>query len=119
MALVITGCFILLDLLSGLLSAFKSKSFKSSKMREGLFHKIGSILVIIFGILVDYAQRYVDLGVQVPLTIIICVYIIFMECGSILENACKLNPEINVETIKQYFTKNKERSTKTNGNVRK
>lgn len=108
MVLIITGCFILLDLISGLLSAFKSKSFKSSKMREGLFHKTGSILVVTFAILVDHAQKYVDLGVQIPMTVIICVYIILMECGSILENASKLNPDINVESIKKYFSKSKK-----------
>lgn len=105
MIYIVTGGFIALDMVTGLVKAFKDKAFTSSVMREGLFHKCGSILSVIFGSLVDYAQSYVDLGVTIPVAGAICTYIIAMECGSIIENVGKINPEIIPGKIKPYFSK--------------
>ena len=79
-------------------------------MREGLFHKSGSVLIVVFGVLVDYAQTFVDLGVNIPFTIAICTYVILMECGSIIENVGKINPEIIPNKIKKFFSKLSEGS---------
>jgi hypothetical protein len=45
----------------------------------------------------EYAQRFVDLGLSfaVPVGTAACVYIILMEAGSILENLCRINPELS------------------------
>jgi len=105
MVYLITGCFILLDLVTGLFKAFKNKEYTSSIMREGLYHKAGSVLCVLFGVLVDYAQTIVDLGVTVPITLTICGYIILMEIGSIIENVCAINPEIFPDKLRSYFAK--------------
>lgn len=105
MAYVMAGAFILLDLVTGAVKAFKEKNWSSSVMREGLFHKIGSVLTIVFGIMVDYAQSFVDIGVTIPMASAICAYIILMEIGSIIENVCIINPEILPDKIKGYFQK--------------
>lgn len=105
MCYIIVGLFILLDLITGLIKAFKKKEYTSTIMREGLFHKAGSILVVCFGVLVDYAQTFLDLGINVPIATSICVYIILMEIGSIIENICTINPDILPEKIKAYFSK--------------
>lgn len=105
MVYVVTGCFILLDLITGLIKAFKEKSYTSTIMREGLFHKVGSVLIIAFGFLVDYAQTIVDIGVTIPVATSVCVYIILMEIGSIIENVATINPEILPDKIKSYFKK--------------
>lgn len=105
MVFVMTGAFILLDLLTGIVKAFKEKNWSSTVMREGLFHKIGSVLTVVFGIMVDYAQTFVDIGVTIPMASAICGYIILMEIGSIIENVCVINPEILPDKIKAYFEK--------------
>ena len=105
MVYVMTGAFILLDMITGLIKAFKEKKYTSTIMREGLFHKAGSILIIVFGCLVDYAQTLVDLGVTIPVATSLCAYIILMEIGSIIENVCVINPCILPEKIKAYFDK--------------
>lgn len=105
MVFIITGAFILLDLVTGLIKAFKKKEYTSSVMREGLFHKAGSILIVVFGVLVDYAQNFLDLGVSIPVALSICAYIVLMEIGSIIENACIINPQILPDKIKSYFHK--------------
>ncbi|MBO5810615.1 MAG: phage holin family protein [Bacteroidales bacterium] len=105
MVYLATGGFILLDLITGIIKSFAQKSYTSTIMRQGLFHKCGSILCVLFGVLVDYAQSIVDLGVNIPVTISICVYIILMECGSIIENVCAINPQILPDKIKGLFEK--------------
>lgn len=108
MVYLVTAGFIGLDLATGVIKAFKEKSFNSSVMREGLYHKCGSVLLILFGVLVDYAQQYIELGFTIPVAISICTYIILMECGSIFENAGKINPDLAPEKLKQYFSKLKD-----------
>ena len=105
MAFLITGIFIVFDLLTGLIKAFKEKNYTSSIMREGLFHKAGSILLVSLGALADYAQDYMDLGIDVPVCGTICVYVCLMELGSIVENIGKINPKLIPEKIKPYFLK--------------
>lgn len=105
MIYIITGAFILLDFVTGLVKAFKKKEFTSSVMRQGLFHKAGSILVVMFGALVDYAQAYIDLGVSIPVATTICIYICLMEIGSIIENVCVINPRIMPNKLQSYFQK--------------
>ena len=105
MVYYVTGAFVVLDLATGIVKAFMGKEFTSSIMREGLFHKLGSVLCVVFGILVDYAQTIVDLGVTIPVSSAICTYIILMESGSIIENVCQINPEIMPDKLKSYFAK--------------
>lgn len=105
MVYAVTGAFILLDMITGIIKAFKEKTYNSSVMREGLYHKSGSILLVGFGLLVDYGQNLLDLGVNIPIAISICSYIIMMEIGSIIENLGAINPEILPEKVKSHFQK--------------
>ena len=106
---IITAVFILLDFITGLIKAFKNKEYTSSVMREGLYHKAGSIIVVVFGVLVDYAQGYLDLGVSIPIALSICVYICLMEIGSIIENICIINPAILPDKLQSFFHKLNEK----------
>ena len=102
---VLVGMFILMDMVTGLVKAFKEKNYTSSIMREGLFHKAGAVLVVVFATLVDYAQMFMELGVTVPMTAAVCGYIVLMEIGSIIENICAINPDILPDKLKCYFKK--------------
>ena len=99
----IAFAFIGLDFLTGIIRAFAKNCFTSTKMREGLFHKVGLILCMILGGLVDFAQGYLDLGVAVPVALAICVYICLMEIASIIENVCKINPQIMPDKLAALF----------------
>lgn len=95
MVYIIVACFILFDILTGLIKAFKNKDYKSCVMREGLFHKCGSLLCIVFGFLIDYGQQFLDLGFKAPVGTTICIYICLMEFVSIAENLRDINPELS------------------------
>ena len=99
----ITFAFIVLDFATGITKAFATKTFTSTKMREGLFHKVGLILCMILGALVDFAQGYLDLVSAIPVAVAICVYICLMEITSIIENVCKINPQIVPDKLAALF----------------
>lgn len=114
MVYLMVACFIALDFITGLVKACKAKNYNSSTMREGLFHKCGSILCVVFGVMVDYGQQFIDLGITVPVASAICGYIILMECGSIIENIGAINPEIVPENLRQLFGKLADTPDNTN-----
>ena len=105
MAYILTGAFMLLDMLTGLVKAFYKKEYTSTVMRQGLFHKCGAVLCVMFAVLVDYTQAYLDLGVTLPVAVTVCTYIIVMEIGSIIENVCSINPDIMPDKLRALFAK--------------
>lgn len=103
--ILFTTLFIALDIVTGLIFAISQHVYKSSNMRVGLYHKAGLLLTMVFAIICEYAQRYIDLGLNVPFVQVISMYIIFMEITSICENLHKINPEISVDSIKKLFNR--------------
>lgn len=110
MVYAITFAFIVLDFVTGLIKAVSSGKFKSSMMREGLFHKIGEILCIALGILIQYAEGYLDLGINLPVAGAICTYIVPMEIGSALENICAINPDLAASKLLKIIGIGREES---------
>ena len=94
MIYAITCAFIVLDFITGLVKAFSSGGFKSSVMRQGLFHKVGELLCVALGILIQYAEGFLDLGINLPVAAAICTYIVLMEIGSAIENIGAINPDL-------------------------
>lgn len=103
MTYAIVAAFIALDFVTGLVKAVATGTFQSAKMRTGLWHKTSLVLVIILGLLVDYAQIYMDLGVNIPVAGAVCAYISLMEISSVLENVCKINPDLMPDKLVELF----------------
>lgn len=99
----ITFAFIAFDYLTGLYKAGATRRFSSKIMRQGMWHKAGLVLMMCAGFLVDYAQRFADIGVSVPVGGGVCVYIVMMELVSALENICEGNPDIMPDKLCQLF----------------
>lgn len=107
--IVVTLLFMLLDLITGFTQACVNKCVDSTKMKQGLWHKCGFMLAIIFAILCEYAMQFVDLGFAVPVQYAVCVFIIFTEIISNLENLGKISPELASSKFMEIFkTTNKE-----------
>ena len=79
---------IVLDILTGIILAWKNDNFKSAKMREGLSKKFGEIVYILIGILTNFA-----LGTDLILYFVVG-YICLMEISSLFENIDKLGVPI-------------------------
>lgn len=86
--------FIAADILVGIIKAAYKTGFKSAKMREGLYHKLGEILSVIFGALCELAFPIVGIDIKIPIVSSICIYLVVMETGSIVENLAVISPNI-------------------------
>lgn len=95
--------FSLFDIITGVIQAIINHDLDSSKMRSGLLHKILILIVIIMSFMIDitFSLNFVSKFV--------CIYVIFMECTSILENLKKAGIEIGSLT---EIIKNKEERKK-------
>lgn len=84
-----------LDVLLGFLAASKNHEVKSSKMREGLWHKTGELGVVAIGDVLDgVLLGGVPMSFSAPVTLGLLVYLIVNEAVSCYENACKLSPSL-------------------------
>lgn len=90
--LALTALMILLDIVFGFAGAVKTRSVRSSKLRDGLWHKAGFVGLIALAFVIEYAARYADLGFEVPSVLAVCAYVIVTEIVSAFENLCVLNP---------------------------
>ena len=93
--LLLTFAFVVLDFVSGVAKGVKAEGrISSKKMREGLFHKGAYGLAIALAYIIEAAMTVVDLGIEIPIVMSICVYIILTEITSVLENIAELNPDL-------------------------
>ena len=91
----LTLAFMVADVLTGLVKAWRAHDVKSSAMREGLYHKIGYIGVIFLAQGIEVAADKVPgITINMPITAGICAFIILSETVSILENLAAINPAI-------------------------
>ena len=79
----------ILDFLSGLLKTWKSKNYKSSKMRDGLIKWIAELIGVIFVIFIDMM-----LGLEFYLCGLTLALFVYKECGSVIENLGQLGVEL-------------------------
>ena len=75
---------IIIDVLTGIVIAWRNNDFQSSKMRAGLSKKFGELVYVLVGILTKYA-----LGTDLILYFAVG-YICLMEISSLAENCDKL-----------------------------
>lgn len=93
-----------LDYLTGSWAAMARGEWSSAKAREGLRHKLGEIVALLVAALCDIAVKVVLQSTAAPLldginygsflSMLVCVWYIFTELGSITENAGKLGAPI-------------------------
>lgn len=103
LAILITCIFIVFDILSGIAGGVKEKKVNSTALREGLWHKSGFIGLIALAYLLEVTSLYIEIGIEIPSVLCVCVYIILTECVSIFENLCILNPGIITSPLGQLF----------------
>lgn len=103
MIYAITFSFIVLDFCTGMMKALAQGGFKSSFMRQGLYHKTGEILCVVLAVLIQYAQTQIDIGISIPAVPAICGYIILMEIGSCIENIGAINPDLMPDKVRKIL----------------
>ena len=92
---------IVLDVLTGVVIAWRNNDFQSAKMRAGLSKKFGELVYIIIGIITRFA-----LGIDLLLYFTVG-YICIMEVSSLAENCDKLGVKMP-EKLKEKLNNNKK-----------
>jgi len=90
----------LIDIVTGYVNAWRSKSIDSSKMRDGIGKKCAELVYILLGVLFKLA-----FGLS-SIMYFLVIYISYMEINSIAENCDKLGFKLP-DTIKDKLN-NKE-----------
>ena len=82
--------FIIIDILTGYIYSKISKTYKSSKMRLGFYHKFGEIGLVLLLYLVSYYTKLITPNVNLieMFKLVECssIYVIINEIGSVKEN---------------------------------
>ena len=90
----------LLDYLTGTWAAMSHNEWSSAIARQGLWHKLGSIVAMLVAALCDIALSVIVGQFTLPfdykclITPVVALWYIFTELGSITENAAKLGANI-------------------------
>lgn len=95
----------IIDMILGLLKAWKNNNYRSSKMREGLVAWVAEMMAIIFVIGIDYI-----LGLNFMLCGFTVALFIYKEAGSVLENLAECGvelPEAVAEKLEVFNSKSK------------
>lgn len=92
---------IIVDVLTGIVIAWKNNDFKSAIMRAGLSKKFGELVYVLVGILTKFA-----LGIDLILYFTVG-YICLMELSSLAENCDKLGVKMP-DKLKEKLNNDKE-----------
>lgn len=110
-AYIFVGCFILFDIITGIIKALYKGGLNSTILRVGLFHKLSEILAVTGSGLMEYGANYINFDIGFPVFKAIAGYISIMELISILENLCEVNPSL-AKLFKPYLEKLKQKKDK-------
>lgn len=92
--LIIVLVAVLLDILFGLACAVLNNEVSSSKMREGIGHKLGIIGTMLVAMFLEGCCSYIDLGFDIPVVGVTAAYLTLMEAWSVCEILVRLNPDL-------------------------
>ena len=93
------------DYLTGIIAAIITQTVTSRTMKGGLLHKAVYLLILVLAAVADMLDISGNIGLPFDLSIICATAIIAIECSSILENACAVEPRLADSPIGAIFSK--------------
>lgn len=103
---IVCGILIIMDIVCGTVAAMRNNELCSSIAREGMYNKIGEAMFLLISIIANKVLAmppFDSLGISPDIAYIVAAYIAWMELVSILENICKINPELPFAKILMMF----------------
>lgn len=103
---IVCGILIIMDIVCGTLAAMRNKELCSSIARDGMYNKIGEAMFLLIAIIANEILAmppFDGLGISPDIAYLVAAYIAWMELVSILENICKINPELPFAKILMMF----------------
>lgn len=92
--IILVLIMILLDIITGVIQAFKHGDLNSSLLRSGLFNKLGEVIAIVCAYIFQYIPKAFEIEIDIPLLTGVAVYIVLMEMVSVIENLCNINEHL-------------------------
>ncbi len=102
----ICAILILMDVVCGIIAAARYNALSSSIMREGLFNKVAELLLLLLAVICSnllVIEPFCNMGIPPEVSSVVAVYIAGMEILSIIENICKINPDLPFAKILLIF----------------
>ena len=99
----------LMDIVCGIAAATKNKELCSAIMREGLYNKFAEVMFLLLGIIAHeilLITPFNSIGIPPEIANTVALYVGGMEFVSIIENICKINPELPFAKILLMFNLN-------------
>ena len=93
------------DWLTGIIAAIHTQTVASHMMKKGLLHKSVYMLILVLAAVADILGISGSIGLPLDLSIICATAITAIECSSILENACAVEPRLADSPIGAIFSK--------------
>ena len=103
---IVLACIMMVaDIVVGLVGAAIRHDISSTKMREGIGHKVMMLVLIVVAYVLGVGLTHVS-GIQfdVPSTEVVCWYTIVMELASIIENMAMAWPAFSDSKLFGYFS---------------
>lgn len=103
---IVCGILILMDIVCGTVAAMRNRELSSSIAREGMYNKFAEVMFLLTGIIANETLSmppFDTLGISPGIAYIVAAYIAWMEMVSILENICKIDPELPFTKILMIF----------------
>lgn len=103
---IVCGILIITDIICGVVAALRNRELCSSIARNGMYNKIGEAMFLFIGIIANEILAippFDTLGISPNIAYLVAVYIAWAELVSILENICKINPELPFTKILMMF----------------
>lgn len=105
----ICSILILMDIVCGIVGAARNKELCSSIMRDGLYNKFGELMLLLLAIFINEVlliAPFDKIGIPPEIAYAVAIYIAVMEIISIIENICKINPNLPFAKILLMFNLN-------------
>ena len=103
---IVCGILIIMDIVCGTVAAIRNRELSSAIAREGMYNKIGEAMLLLMGIIANEVLSippFDTLGISPDIAYAVAAYIALMELVSILENICKIDPELPFAKILMIF----------------
>lgn len=103
---IVCGILIIMDIVCGTVAAMRNKELCSVIAREGMYNKIGEAMFLLIAIIANEVLAmppFDGLGISPDIAYLVAAYIAWMELVSILENICKINPDLPFAKILMMF----------------
>lgn len=93
----------LLDIIVGIIQAVKNNCVSSTKLRDGMFKKVGFIFCYALAFIIDNFGSYIGLEFSFNILPILLAYVAITEITSIIENVSLINEDLANSTLLKIF----------------